>query len=162
MTHAFLNGEYLPLAEAKVGVMTHALHYGTSVFEGIRGNWNPAQEKLYVFRPVEHYERFLRGCKMLRINLPYTAEELSEITLELVSRSGYQQDIYIRPLAFKGEERVAVLKLQDLADSIVIFPIPLGAYMDLEAAANCCTSSSYSILHPRQSRGWWWWLSIAA
>jgi branched-chain amino acid aminotransferase len=141
MTYAFLNGEFLPLSEAKVGVMTHALHYGTSVFEGIRGNWNPEQERMYVFQPEEHYKRFLQGCKILRINLPYSVEELTKITLELVERSGYQQDIYIRPLAFKGEERVAVLKLQDLSDSLVMFTIPFGAYLDLEAAANCCTSS---------------------
>ena len=74
MNYAFFNGKVLPLAEAKVGVMTHALHYGTSVFEGIRGNWNPEQEKLYVFRPREHYQRFLQGCKIMRINVPYTAE----------------------------------------------------------------------------------------
>ena len=141
MTSAFFNGEFLPLSEAKVGVMTHALHYGTSVFEGIRGNWNPEQEKMYVFRPKEHYERFLQGCKIMRINVPYTAEELANITLDLVERCGYQQDIYIRPLGFKGAERVAVLKLQDLEDSLVIFTIPFGAYMDLEAAASCCTSS---------------------
>ena len=141
MTIAFLNGEFLPLTEAKVGVMTHALHYGTSIFEGIRGNWNPEQEKLYVFRLKEHYGRFLQGCKIMRINIPYTVEELSNITLDLVERSGYQQDIYIRPLAFKGEERVAVLKLQDLTDSLVIFPIPFGAYLDLETAIRCCTSS---------------------
>lgn len=141
MSIAFLNGEFLPLSEAKVGVMTHALHYGTSVFEGIRGNWNPDQERLYVFRLREHYERLLQGCKIMRIKVPYTAEELSNITLELVERCGYQQDIYIRPLAFKGEERVAVLKLQDLTDSLVIFSIPLGAYLDLEAAARCCTST---------------------
>lgn len=141
MTHAFMNGEYLPLAEAKVGVMTHALHYGTSVFEGIRGNWNSEQEKMYVFRPEEHYKRFLQGCKIMRIDIPYTAEELANITVELVELCGYQQDIYIRPLAFKGAERVAVLKLQDLSDSLVIFTIPFGAYMDLEAAANCSTSS---------------------
>ena len=141
MTYAFFNGEFLPLSEAKVGVMTHALHYGTSVFEGIRGNWNPEQEKLYVFRPREHFERFLQGCKIMRIKVPHTAEELSNITLDLVERCGYQQDIYIRPLAFKGEERVAVLKLQDLEDSLVIFPIPLGAYLDLETAARCCTST---------------------
>ena len=141
MTYAFMNGEFLPLSEAKVGVMTHALHYGTSVFEGIRGNWNPEQEKMYVFRPQEHYKRFLQGCKLVRINLPYSAEELANITLDLVERCGYQQDIYIRPLAFKGEERVAVLKLQDLDDSLVIFAVPFGAYMDLEAAASCCTSS---------------------
>jgi branched-chain amino acid aminotransferase len=141
MVYAFMNGKVLPLSEAKVGVMTHALHYGTSVFEGIRGNWNPEQEKLYVFRPREHYQRFLQGCKIMRINIPYTPEELSNITLDLVERCGYQQDIYIRPLAFKGAERVAVLKLQDLEDSLVIFPIPFGAYLDLEAAASCCTSS---------------------
>jgi branched-chain amino acid aminotransferase len=141
MSYAFLNGEFLPLSEAKVGVMTHALHYGTSVFEGIRGNWNPEQEKLYIFRLKEHYQRFLQGCKVMRIKVPHTAEELSEITLELVKRSGYRQDIYIRPLAFKGEERVAILKLQDLTDALVIFPIPLGAYLDLDTAIRCCTSS---------------------
>jgi branched-chain amino acid aminotransferase len=141
MSIAFMNGEFLPLSEAKVGVMTHALHYGTSVFEGIRGNWNHEQERLYVFRLREHFERFLQGCKIMRIKVPHTAEELSNITLDLVERCGYQQDIYIRPLAFKGEERVAVLKLQDLTDSLVIFPIPLGAYLDLETALRCCTSS---------------------
>ena len=132
MTYAFLNGEFLPLSEAKVGVMTHALHYGTSIFEGIRGNWNSEQERLYVFRPREHYARFLQGCKVLRIKVPYTAEELISITLDLVERCGYQQDIYIRPLAFKGEERVAILKLQDIADSLTIFSIPFGAYLDLD------------------------------
>ena len=141
MSIAFMNGEFLPLSEAKVGVMTHALHYGTSVFEGIRGNWNPEQERLYVFRLREHFERFLQGCKIMRIKVPHTVEELSNITLELVERCGYQQDIYIRPLAFKGEERVAVLKLQDLTDSLVIFPIPLGAYLDLDTALRCCTST---------------------
>ena len=141
MTYAFMNGEFMPLSEAKVGVMTHALHYGTAIFEGIRGNWNPEQEKMYVFRPREHYQRLLQGCKVMRINVPYTADELTDITVDLVERCGYQQDIYIRPLAFKGAERVAVLKLQDLSDSLVIFTIAFGAYLDLEAAANCCTSS---------------------
>lgn len=141
MTQAFLNGEFIPLTEAKIGVMTHALHYGSSVFEGIRGNWNSEQEKLYIFRCVEHYERFLEGCKVMRIALPYSAQDLTDITLELLQRCGYKQDLYIRPLAFKGAERVAVLKLQDLEDSITIFTIPFGAYLDLESAANCCTSS---------------------
>ena len=95
MTYAFLNGTFLPIEDAKVGVMTHALHYGTSVFEGIRANWNPEQEKLYVFQPREHYERLLRGCKMLQINLPYTAEDLTKITLDLVEKCGHKQDIYL-------------------------------------------------------------------
>ena len=63
----------------------------------------------------------------MRISLPYSAQDLTDFTVDLVRRSGYQQDLYIRPLAFKGAERVAVLKLQDLEDSITIFPIPFGA-----------------------------------
>ena len=141
MSYAFLNGEFMPLENAKVGVMTHALHYGTAIFEGIRGNWNPEEEKMFIFQPEQHYQRFLQGCKIMRIGVPYSAQELSEITAELVRKTGYKQDIYIRPLAFKGSERVAVLKLQDIDDSLVIFAIPFGAYLDLEAAANCCTSS---------------------
>ena len=67
---AFLRGEYVPLAEAKVGIMTHALHYGTAVFEGIRGNWNAEAERIYIFRLREHYERLLRGCKMIMLDIP--------------------------------------------------------------------------------------------
>lgn len=141
MSYAFMNGEFIPLEDAKVGVMTHALHYGTGIFEGIRGNWNPEEEQMYIFQLREHYLRLLQGCKIMRINLPYTADELSDITLDMVRRGDFRQDIYIRPLAFKGAERVAVLKLQDLEDSIVIFAIPFGSYLDLDAAAHCCTSS---------------------
>ena len=68
--YAFLRGEYVPLSEAKVNIMTHALHYGTGVFEGIRGNWNAKKQTIYIFRLREHYERLLRGCRMLMINLP--------------------------------------------------------------------------------------------
>ena len=138
---AFHKGEFMPLEQATVGVMTHALHYGTSVFEGIRGNWNEEDEKLYLFRLEEHYERLLAGCKIMRINLPYSVGELSSITTDMVERSGYRQDIYVRPIAYKSEERVATLNLNHLEDGFTVFAIPFGAYLDIEAAARCCTSS---------------------
>ena len=138
---AFLSGEFLPLNEAKVGVMTHALHYGTAIFEGIRGNWNEEKETTYIFRVAEHYKRFLQGCHVMKMRLPYSADDLVRITTELVERCGYQQDIYIRPLAFKSAQRVAVLKLQELEDDLTMFVIPFGAYLDTESAARCCTSS---------------------
>ena len=141
MSYAFLNGEFMPLEQARVGVMTHALHYGTSVFEGIRGNWNEDEGKLFVFRLREHCERLLQGCKIMRISLPYSADDLCGIIMEVVERSGYRQDIYVRPLAFKGEERIAVLKLQDVSDSLCVVTVPFGAYLDPEGAARCCTSS---------------------
>ena len=138
---AFHKGEFMPLEQATIGVMTHALHYGTSIFEGIRGNWNEEDEKLYLFRLEEHYERLLAGCKIMRIDLPYSVSELSNITTDMVERSGYRQDIYVRPIAYKSEERVATLNLNHLEDGFTVFAIPFGAYLDIEAAARCCTSS---------------------
>ena len=138
---AFHKGEFMPLKQATIGVMTHAFHYGTSIFEGIRGNWNEEDENLYLFRLEEHYERLLAGCKIMRIDLPYSVSELSNITTDMVERSGYRQDIYVRPIAYKSEERVATLNLNHLEDGFTVFAIPFGAYLDIEAAARCCTSS---------------------
>ena len=140
MTYAFLNGEFLPLSEAKVGVMTHALHYGTSIFEGIRGNWNPEQEKMYVFRPEEHYKRFLQGCSIFKMHLPYGVDDLVGITTELLERNGYREDIYIRPLAYKSAERVANLKLHELDDGLTIIAVPFGEYIDVPVV-RCMTAS---------------------
>lgn len=138
---AFLNGEYLPLPEARVGIMTHALHYGTAAFEGIRGNWNPDTQKLYVFKLREHYERLLQGCKLLWIDLPYSIDELCEITIQVLERSGFQEDVYIRPMAFKSEERVANLNLRSLKDGFFCLAVPFGNYLDSDSAINCCVSS---------------------
>ncbi len=138
---AFFRGQVVPLSEAKVSVTTHALHYGTAVFEGIRGNWNADHEKLYVFRMREHYERFLQGCRIMMLDIPYGVEDLCEITLNLLQRCGYKEDLYIRPLAYKSEERVANLKLQDLSSDFTLIVVPFGAYIDVEGAIRCCTSS---------------------
>ena len=111
---AFFQGKVVPISEARVSVMTHALHYGTAVFEGVRGNWNEEQGKLYVFRMREHYERFMQGCRIMMLDIPYTVDDLCRITVELLQSCGYREDIYVRPLAYKSEERVANLILQQL------------------------------------------------
>ena len=138
--YAFMRGEYIPLSDAKVSIMTHALHYGTGVFEGIRGNWNAEKQAIYIFRLREHYERLLRGCRLMMINLPYSVEELCQITVELVERCGYSEDIYIRPLAYKSAEKVANLKLYELEDDFCLMTIPFGSYLGADAL-RCCTSS---------------------
>ena len=137
---AYFRGKFVPLEDAKVGVMTHALHYGTAVFEGIRGNWNEEEGKTFIFRPREHFVRFLEGCKILRISLPVDADELVRLTVEMVERSGYKEDIYIRPLAYKSAERVANLKLHELEDDFALMAIPFGRYIDVETA-RCITSA---------------------
>jgi|TARA_B110000263_G_scaffold221685_1_gene210310 branched-chain amino acid aminotransferase len=138
---AFHKGEKILLKDATVGVMTHALHYGTAVFEGIRGNWSEDNQQMVIFRLKEHYDRLLRGAKILRMNLPYSSQELCDITVDLVKSNGYKQDVYIRPLAYKSQELVANLKLHELDDDLTIIVIPFGAYIDNEKPINCQTSS---------------------
>ena len=137
---AFFRGEVVPLAEAKVSVMTHALHYATAVFEGIRGNWNEEKGVVYIFRLREHYERLLRGCRLLMLDLPYSLDDLCRITVDLVERNGHQEVIYIRPLAYKSAELVANLKLQDLASDFTLITVPFGNYLGSDLL-RCCTSS---------------------
>ena len=138
--YAFFQGEYVPLSEAKVNIMTHALHYGTGVFEGIRGNWNSEKQTIYIFRLREHYERLLRGCRLMMLDIPYSVEDLCNITVEQVERCGITEDIYIRPLAYKSAERVANLKLQDLDSDFCLIVVPFGSYLGADAL-RCCTSS---------------------
>ncbi len=139
--YAFLDGEVLPLADAKVGIRTHALHYGTAAFEGIRGNWNEAAGKVYIFRMKEHYERLIRGCKIMMMDLPYTADQYVDITIDLLERNGYREDVYIRPLAFKSEQLVANLKLHEVESDFGLIIIPFGSYIDNDRAIRCQTSS---------------------
>ncbi len=138
-SYAYFRKQFVPLSEAKIGVMTHALHYGTAVFEGIRGNWNNEQQQIYLFRLREHYERLHNGCRVLKIHLPYTVDKLRQITVELVERCGFQEDIYIRPLAYKSSEALGV-RLHDLEDDFLVFAIPWGRYLDVDKA-RCIVSS---------------------
>ena len=78
---------------------------------------------------------------MLMLDIPYTVEDLCEITLNLVKNCGYQQDLYIRPLAYKSEELVANLKLQEIESDFTLIMVPFGEYLDTDGALRCCTSS---------------------
>jgi len=137
--HAFFHKQFVPLSEAKIEVMTHALHYGTAIFEGIRGNWNSEHQQIYLFRSKEHYERMQNGCQVLRLNLPYTTDELCQITIDLVARCGFQENIYIRPLAYKSSQALGV-RLHDLETDFLVFAMPWGRYLDVDKA-RCSVSS---------------------
>ena len=138
-SYAYFQKQFVPLSEAKIGIMTHAFHYGTAIFEGIRGNWSSKQQQLYLFCLREHYERMHRGCKDLKINLPHTANELCQITIELIERCGFREDIYVRPVAYKSSESLGV-RLHDLEDDFLVFAFPWGPYLDVDKA-KCSTSS---------------------
>jgi branched-chain amino acid aminotransferase len=137
---AFLRGEFVPMEDAKIGVMTHAFNYGTAVFEGIRGNWNAEQKQLYLFKVRAHFERLRMSAKIMRMGLGYTDDELVEITNELARRNGYNEDIYIRPMVYKSTEAVGV-RMHDLEDDFLLFVTPFGNYLDADAGVRCMTSS---------------------
>jgi branched-chain amino acid aminotransferase len=138
-SYAYFKDQFIPLAEAKISVMTHALHYGTAVFEGIRGNWNGEQQQLFLFRLKEHYQRLLNGCQIMRMKLPYSLDDMCRITVELAQRCDLKEDIYVRPLAYKGAEALGV-RVHDIADDFTVFIIPWGRYIDVDKA-RCCVSA---------------------
>src|SRR5213082_721402 len=104
----YLDGEFRRYNDAKLGLMTHALHYGTGIFEGIRAYWNPKTEQLHLLLAAPHYERMARSARVLRMKLPHSTEELVGVTIELLRRNGFKQDVYIRPLLFKSTEEIGV------------------------------------------------------
>ena len=137
---AYFQGKVVPLEEARVSIMTHALHYGTACFEGIRAYWNEEHQQLYVFRLREHYERMLNSCKILRITPRLTIDDLEAITLDVLRRNGDREDVYIRPLFYKSELAIGV-RLHQLADDFALFAVPFGAYIDVERPIRCRVSS---------------------
>jgi branched-chain amino acid aminotransferase len=138
--NAYFQGKIVPYSEAKVGVATHALNYGTAVFGGLRGYWNDEKKKLFVFRPVDHYRRFLNSCRMMCMEFNHTPESLTNLTLELLRQDDYQQNVYIRPLAYKSDEGIGV-RLHNLKDDLTIFAMPFEQYVKNDAAAHVTISS---------------------
>lgn len=104
-SYAYFQGKFVPLSEAKIGIMTHAFNYGTACFEGIRGNWNADSKQMYIFRLSDHFQRLLRSCRVLKIELPHTLDELCKLTVQLAQKCGYREDIYIRPIAYRAPKR---------------------------------------------------------
>ena len=119
----FLDGEFKRYADARLGLMTHALHYGTGVFEGIRGYWSSEHEQLFILKLREHYARLQRSVKVLRLKIPISLDELCKTSIELVRKNNFRQDVYIRPLAFKSSEEIGV-RLHNLRDSFAIYVTP--------------------------------------
>lgn len=137
--YVFLNGEYVRADQARVGVMTHALSYGTGCFEGIRGYWSDQRQDVFIFRVREHFERLHRSCKITNIKLPYTVDELIDISVELVRRNGFRENVYIRPFAYKADEIIGV-KLHDLRDDFTMYCVAMGDYVST-AGLRCGVSS---------------------
>jgi len=129
----------MPLKDAKIGILTQALHYGTACFGGIRANWDAEKQQFCIFRMKDHYRRQLDACKILNITLPYDEHDMAEFTVETIRRAGFRENVYCRPLAYKSSEAIGV-KLHGLEDDFFVIATTLGPYLGT-GGIKCCTSS---------------------
>lgn len=136
----FAEGDFRRYGDARVGLLTHGLNYGTGCFEGIRGYWQPEERELYLLQLREHFERLHLSARILMMKLPYSVDELSELTVELCARNGFQENVYVRPLIYKAAEDVGV-RLSGVPDAFAIAAIPFTKYFDAENGLRTCVSS---------------------
>lgn len=137
---AFFKDRIVPYGDAKVGMLTHALNYGTAVFGGLRAYWNEEEHQLFLFRPEDHYQRFLESGRLLLMELPYGKEEIARFTVELLRAEGHHTDCYIRPLCYYSDEIIGV-RLHDLHAELAIMAMPFGSYVQNEEGIHVTVSS---------------------
>jgi branched-chain amino acid aminotransferase len=136
----YFEGQYVPMRDAKVSVMTHAFMYGTATFEGIRAYWNADQGVLYGLKLREHVERIRQSCKILLMEDVPSVDELTGLIVETIRRNGFREDAYIRPSFYKSS-RVIGVRLHELANELYIIALPFGNYIDTDVGCRLMTSS---------------------
>src|SRR5688572_1956815 len=136
----YFEGQFVPLSEAKVSIMTHAFMYGTAVFEGIRGYWNAEQGQLYALKVREHVERIRNSCKVLLMGDIPSVDELTSLIIEVARRNDFSEDVYIRPSFYKSTRAIGV-KLHGLEHELYILSLPFGNYVDVDTGIRVGTVS---------------------
>jgi len=136
----YFEGDYVPMRDAKVSIMTHAFMYGTATFEGIRAYWNEEQGRLYGLKVREHVERIRQSCKILFMQDVPSVDELTGMIVETVRRNGFREDCYIRPSFYKSTRAIGV-RLHDLDNELYIVALPFGNYIDTAKGVRVMTST---------------------
>jgi len=139
-TWVYFDGDICRYHDVHIGLMTNALHYGTGVYDGTRAYWDGEHGQLYIAQGVEHFERMRRSAKTLEMTLPHTNEELLDITLELIRRNEFREDIYIRPILFAATEEIGC-RLDNIDVSFAIYLAPANRYAAWTDGIRCKISS---------------------
>jgi branched-chain amino acid aminotransferase len=150
-SYVVYNGKIVPESEVSISIRSKVFNYGLGCFEGIRAYYSESDDQLYAFRLDDHYKRLLQSCKALNINIPYTFEELSSLTLELLKKNNCKTTTYIRPVAYKGGENIGPTLLDD-DNRLVIYTQPLGSYTgktELKVAVTSWQRIEDNMLPPR-------------
>jgi len=122
--YVWFDGKYVPTEKAQVPITTHAIHYGTSVFEGIRGYWNG--ENLNIFRLDEHVKRFRRSGQFYNILLNFSDQEITDAIIGICKKNKIKESCYIRPFYFVGDYGINLHVTEKAPTSVAIFTFPFG------------------------------------
>ena len=136
----YFEGDFVPMKDAKVSIMTHAFMYGTATFEGIRAYWNAEEGKLFGVKIREHVERIRQSCRILLMKDIPSVDELTRLILETVRRNGFREDVYIRPSFYKSTKAIGV-RLHHLDHELYVISTPFGNYIDIEKGVRIMTST---------------------
>jgi len=137
---AYFEGDWVPMRDAKVSIMTHAFMYGTATFEGIRAYWNEDQGRLYALFVRSHVERIRNSAKILLMDPVPSAEELVSIITETIRRNNFTEDVYVRPSFYKSTLAIGV-RLHHLEHQLYVIAVPFGNYIDIDKGVRLMTSS---------------------
>jgi branched-chain amino acid aminotransferase len=125
--YVWMNGEFVIWDNAKIHILTHALHYGTAIFEGIRAY--PSTNNLNIFRLRDHIDRMFQSSKLYYIEQDYSVNDLISSTVELVRKNNIKTRAYIRPIIYVGYKSIG-LNFTDFPIDVAIITIPFGNYFD--------------------------------
>ncbi|HCE86733.1 MAG: Branched-chain amino acid aminotransferase [Parcubacteria group bacterium GW2011_GWC2_44_17] len=128
MEYVFFKNKIIKEEKARVPLATHALQYGTGVFEGIRGYWNKNEKAIYLFQPLEHFARLLQSSKIMGWSAIYSPDEMVEFARTLVSKNNPASDIYIRPFIFQASTKLGPLLGDELQPTLAMYLVPIGEY----------------------------------
>lgn len=138
--YTFFEGKIIKTEDAKVSIMTNALQYGTGVFAGIRGYYNP-KNFINVFRIEDHFERFLQSLKIIGVTTKYSKNDLIKTTIDLIKKNKPKTDTYIRPFAYAGSTNLSPNLERDNSFDVAIYTIPLGEYLPVDKGLSAKVSS---------------------
>jgi branched-chain amino acid aminotransferase len=133
--YIWFDGKFLTKNKAKVPVTTHAIHYGTSIFEGIRAYWN--EENLFIFRLDEHVKRFRNSGKYYNISLRFSDKEIKKAIINLCKKNKIKKSCYVRPFYFVGQYGINLHVTKNAPTHVAIFSFPFGDLFDKNGITSC-------------------------
>jgi branched-chain amino acid aminotransferase len=138
--YAYFEGDYIPIENAQISILTHAFNYGTALFEGIRGYYNPDEDNVLIFRLQEHVDRMVRNFNILSMKVPENRAAIEKICIELVRRSEFREGVYIRPICYKSDLSLGP-KVHNVGSRLLCYVIKLGDYVDIQSGLDVAVSS---------------------